>query len=804
MRAVMLASGLCCMAAPVLAQDGAAISLQAEAADSGAPVASAALVLEAPDAAAPVAVAVTDAAGRAVLAGVPEGRYQLTISAAGFAPYTTQVLVGGAATALDLGRVELAPDVASRIVVTGARQQEVSLGAGVNSYNIEGDALAQGGSVTDALRTLPGITVEREGEVLLRGSDKVMILVDGKPSALTGVSSQRGGLDSIPAANIARIDIINNPSARYAAQGGAGIINLVMREEREVGWSGHVGLKGGFGALSRRRPDLPTEIGSFDWNAKIAPYFNISHSGESADYQLQGEILRQNSLPNNEFNTRLYDDGRVIVSQVPENRLQTQYVLKGGTDQRLSDRDTLSINGLFDLENHVDRAQVPFIETNTGTVTRYWFWRENEQTGHVSGVVNYRRDFAEAGHNLQLRAEYIRGWEDETYRLNEESPVRTGTDQTRIIAHENTLPLSVDYIRPMRSGRIEAGAKVQFRWIPVTYLTEPGFMSIIYPGLGETSDWDETIYAAYANLVHETGWLTVEAGLRAEQTEVRYELDPANIYYPRNDAYEYFRLFPNVRLTLPLGSGTDVSLFYNRRVDRPGEPELRVFPKYDDPELLKVGNPYLRPQFTTAYEASLRQDWGALTGSLAVYHRQISDAYQRIYAIDQSNAVYDIVNRIFANTGEASNTGAELIAYWKPASGTTLTASFNGFSIRREAADIALLFPYARTITLAETDDFTWDGKLGLDLALGAATKVQVNGIYYASRAIAQGRQDDRGALDLSVSHTLSDRLTVSVIANDVLNTFGTRTFVEGVGFDNVFENFYETQRIMLSLEMEI
>jgi hypothetical protein len=464
----------------------------------------------------------------------------------------------------------------------------------------------------------------------------------------------------------------------------------------------------------------------------------------------------------------------------------------------------LSLSGLFDLENHVDRAQIPFIDSTAGRVTRYWFWRENEQTGHASGALNFRHDFAEAGHNLQLRAEYIRGWEDETYRLNEVSPIRIGTDQTRIIAHENTLPLSVDYVRPLRSGRIEAGVKVQWRWIPVTYLTQPGVQSIIYPGLCETSDWDETIYSGYANWVHETGWLTVEAGLRAEQTEVSYELDPANIYYPRNDAYDYFRLFPNVRLTMTVGDATDVSLFYNRRVDRPGKPELRVFPKYDDPELLKVGNPYLRPQFTTAYEASLQQTWGALTSSLALYHRRISDAYQRIYAIDESNAQYDIVNRIFANTGKASNTGAELIAYWKPAANATVTASFNGFAIHRDPAQITLLFPYVRTITLAETDDFTWDGKLGLEWALGASTKVQVNGSYFAKREIAQGSQDARGALDFSVSREIGDQLTASLIANDIFNTLGTRTFVEGVGFDNVFENFYETQRIMLSVEMAL
>ncbi len=351
---------------------------------------------------------------------------------------------------------------------------------------------------------------------------------------------------------------------------------------------------------------------------------------------------------------RYYSDGRIIASQVPENRKQTQYIIKGGVDLRLSDDDLVTINANYDVEDHLDVAQVPFIETTTNTLTRYWFWRENEQTGHASGAINYRHDFPEAGHTLSFRAEYVRGWEDGTYRLNEVSPVRTGTDLTHIIAHENTLPVSVDYVRPMSNGRIEVGAKVQFRWIPVRYLTEPGFMSIIYPGLGDHNNWKEKIFAGYVNLVRETKALTIEAGLRAEETKVSYTLDPVNIYYQRNDAYDYFRLFPNVRLTTRLGDGSDISLFYNRRVDRPGEPELRIFPKYDDPELVKVGNPYLRPQFTTAYEVSLQQDWSRLNASLSLYHRSIKDAYQRIYAIDQSTTNYDIINKIYSNTGKAS------------------------------------------------------------------------------------------------------------------------------------------------------
>ena len=163
--------------------------------------------------------------------------------------------------------------------------------------------------------------------------------------------------------------------------------------------------------------------------------------------------------------------------------------------------------------------------------------------------------------------------------------------------------------------------------------------------------------------MHETQRFAIEGGLRAEHTEVTYELDPENIYYPRNeDAYDYFKLFANARFTLKLSDTSRVSLFYNNRVDRPGEPELRAFPKYDDPENLKVGNPYLRPQFTETYEIRGETQITDATLRASLFHRDITDPFAEFYAIDPTNTTYEIINKVFHNTGHATNTGLELLA----------------------------------------------------------------------------------------------------------------------------------------------
>jgi hypothetical protein len=224
---------------------------------------------------------------------------------------------------------------------------------------------------------------------------------------------------------------------------------------------------------------LPTDLGSFSNNEKIVPSFNLNDRTARLRSFLQGEVLFQDDLPNNEFTTRPYDDGRVIESQVPENREQYHYTFRAGSDWKVSGRDTLSFSGVYDFERHVDVAQVPFILTSTGQRERYWFWREEEETGFVNATIDLQRQFGTPGHELSVNAQYTRGKEDEAYYLNEVSRIREGSDMTHLVAIEHTLPVSVDYTRPLRAGRLELGAKIQRRWIPVTYAVGRGQNSVI-------------------------------------------------------------------------------------------------------------------------------------------------------------------------------------------------------------------------------------------------------------------------------------------------------------------------------------
>ena len=746
--------------------------------------------------------AMTGIDGRFEIQQIPIGKYEIYFSFIGYTGKQQTLLAGGLNSIFDLGKIELTPstEALEEVEVFG---QEATTNSDLNkkSFNLANNIAQSGGSVLDAMKTMPGVVFDQDGKVVLRGSDKVIVLIDGKQSSLTGFGNQKG-LGNIPASNIEKIEIINNPSAKYDANGFAGIINIIYKKEKQSGLNGDVGLSFGLGALGKRKADTKTALGSFTVNPKLIPSININYKKDKFNYFLQSEFIAQEALPNNEFTTRNYNDDRNIISQVPENRKQFRSIINGGIDYDMDKNNSFTISGLYDREKHIDTAQVAFINLNNNVRNRFYNWQEEEVTRYISATVNYRHKFKQAGHTLSANAQYTQGLENETYSLNDSSAVRFGRDKTNILAIENTTNVSTDYVRPLKNGRVEVGAKLRIRRLPVDYTITPGTNSIIYPGLGNFSDWGENLIAGYVNYLMEKEKYDLEAGLRAEQTNVFYDLDPANIYYPNNDDYDYFELFPSVRFTYKLNDYNRLSAFYNRRVDRPGEPELRIFPKYDDPELLKVGNPYLRPQFTDAFEVAHKYSWG--TGSLfsALYYRLIKDQYMRIFSIDNSNPNYDIVNRIYQNTGSATNTGIELLFSQDISNSFKISATVNYYVNAINEYQGTLLFPFERAFFIEESSDSAWDAKINSEFKLPCEISAQLTGIYYSEKNIPQGEQLGRASFDVGFKKNIwKNKGELTLAATDIFNTFAIRQEVEGVGFKALYENYYETQIVRAGLK---
>jgi outer membrane receptor protein involved in Fe transport len=761
---------------------------------NGAPIGYATVVIENAATRTSVSGALAGEDGRFVVRGLAPGRYTFRVTFPGFLEAEADVLVSPLNNTYDLGDIRLPRIEGVKEEVTVTADTIRLAGIDTQVFKMDDGPSQSTGTVLDAMKNLPGVTIDEEGHVSLRGSDKVAILIDGRQSSLTGFGSQRG-LDAVSAANIEAIEIINNPSARFDAAGMAGIINIIYKKEQQLGWSGDVGFTMGVGQFTRQRPDLPTQLGSFTNNEKITPSINLNYRTPRTRTFMQGELMLQDDLPNNEFTTRFYDDGRVIESQVPENREQYIYTVRLGSDFTLNDRNTITASGVHNYEHHVDVAQVPFILRQTGQRERFWFWREDEGTGFTNANVDFTHRFAAPGHEIGVNVQFTRGKEDEAYFLNEESRIRVGTDDTHIVAIENTLPLSVDYTRPLPTGRLELGTKLQRRWIPVTYTVRRGVQSVIYPGLGDFSDWDENIFAGYANLIRITPRYTLEGGVRLEETQVSYVIPQENIYYPGSDEYEYFGVFPNAKLTLNLTTRNRLTMAYNRRIDRPGEPELRIFPKYDDPEILKVGNPFLRPQFANAYEVGVSRSWLRGSGSATVYRRDVKDAFLRIFAIDDSNPNYDIVNRIFENAGNFRQTGVHVTASQEIVRAWRVTGSANWFHNDIDPLETTLFFPTRRPFSLLGSTDNTWDLTINNRFLLPRSVELQANYVRYASRNVPQGRERARSSVDFSAKKALmKERGELVFTFTDIFNDFALQHEIQGRGFTALYQNFLETQ----------
>ena len=800
----VLASLLAALLCPgtSLAQQGATVAGRTVDSTSRAPLAMVTIVLVNAATRDTVSGTLTSGDGRFLIRGLVPGRYTVATRFPGLGPAERSLLVSALNSSYDLGDIPVARlQSLAGVAVTADAIRTAALNSEV--YRLGEGATPTTGSVLDALKNVPGVTIDPEGNVLLRGSTRVAVLIDGRPSSLTGLGTQRG-LDNIPAGNIEAVEIIHNPAARFDAAGMAGIINIVYKQERRTGFSGDASLSLGMGTFSRQRADLPTELGSFSRNEKVLPSLNLNYNSSRARTFLHYEALIQHDLPNNEFHTRFYDDGRIIESQVPENRKQTQTIVRLGADLGVGTANVFSISGIYDVETHTDSAQVPFILRSTGQRERYWFWRERESTGIANVAFNWKRAFRTPGHELNVNLQYSRNWEDEAYFLNEVSSVRTGTDATHVLAPENIVPLTIDYTRPLPSGRLELGAKLQRRWLPVTYKVNRGNQSVIYPGLGDFTDWDEDIVAGYANLVRVKDAYTLEAGLRVEQTGVTYTVPDENIYYDSGDAYDYFEVFPNFKLTRALGGSFRIIAAYNRRIDRPGEPELRIFPKYDDAELLKVGNPYLRPQLTQAMELGVGRGWSRGSVTTSAYRRDIRNAFTRIYAIDNSNPNYDIINKLYENVGRATQTGVQVVAEQQIASPWRISGSVHWYVHDIDSLQTTLLFPTARPFSIGPSSDATWDFTVNNRFRVsGGGQEVQLSFINYAARNVHQGRERARSSLDLSASWPLrNERGDVTFTFSDMLNNFGLRRDIEGDGFNVLYENLLETQEARIRIRV--
>ena len=733
---------------------------------------------------------VSNESGRFTLASIKPGSYVMEFSFIGYAARKQPLYVGTLTSFLDVGTIELAEDVTTlnEVVVTG-RADAVSEKMDRKTFSVQDNIAQSGGSVLQAMQNLPGVAVQ-EGKVLLRGSDRVAVLIDGKQTAITGFGNQTG-LDNIPASAIEKIEIINNPSAKYDANGNAGIINIIYKKNKQEGFNGKVGFATGLGALWVRKENLPTIRPQYQGTPKINPSLSLNYRKNKINAFFQGDYLYTQTLNKNEFVTRTYDDGTIINQQTKRNRNTTFITTKAGIDWNINESNLFTVSGLFGSEKIIDRGDEPFFNVDLTERYRLWQFLEDELKTTVVASAVYQHKYQQPGHLLNLGFNYTFHREDEKYFFDNILPTFTGKDSFKLLSDENVADLTLDYVRPLRYGRFEGGFKFRRRVIPTNMQFFPGLNSPLDVNAGGKATYNETIPALYGNYVFENRKVEAEIGLRMEYFNLRYEVDPNHPTY-KSDGYDYTQPFPNVRLAYKFNDQNKLSLFYNRRVDRPNEVDIRIFPKYDDAEIIKVGNPALGAQFTNTFELGYKTSLNRGYLYSALYHRQAEGTITRIAStVPGSTLIY----AIFQNAGRSYNTGLELVLSQEISKVLSFNLNLNGYHNQIDAFTVQNKYPVPNTFSAEKQEIFSGNVKLNTTFHFPKNLDAQLTAIYLAPDIIPQGKVGARFSLDAGVKKTLNKgRDELFLNATDLLNTMVIRKTVNGQGFRYTSNDYYETQ----------
>ena len=733
---------------------------------------------------------VTNDDGRFTIPNVKPGNYILEIILVGFQNKKQPLFVGSLSNFLDLATIEIDENIAvlKELVVT-AKQDEVSGKMDKKSFSVADNVSQSGGSVLQAMQNLPGVTVQ-DGKIQLRGNDRVAVLMDGKQTALTGFGNQTG-LDNIPASAIDRIEIINNPSAKYDANGNGGIINIIYKKNKDEGFNGKIGLATGLGALWIKNENLPNIRPQYQNTPKVNPSVSLNYRKNKINAFFQGDYLYTETLNKNEFTTRTYNDGTVISQQLKRNRNTGFTTTKAGIDWQIDKQNMLTISGLFGSEKIIDRGDEPFFNKDLTQRNRLWQFLEDELKTTVVASVAYQHKFKEAGHLLNIGFNYTFHREDEKYFFDNIMSTFSGKDAFKLLSDEHVSDFNADYVRPLKYGRFEGGFKLRIRNIPTNMQFFPGVNSPIDSNAGGWATYSEMIPALYGNYVFENKKYEAEIGLRIEYVGLQYDVNPNHNTY-KSDGYNYTQPFPTVRLAYKMNDNNKLSFFYNRRVDRPNEVDIRIFPKYDDAEIIKVGNPALRPQFSNAFELGFKTSWSNGYYYSAFYHRFTDGSITRIsVTVPGSTLIY----AIFQNAQRSYNTGLEMVLSQKVSKVFSFNVNFNAYKNRIDAFTVQNKYPKPNTFTAAAQDIVSGNVKFNSIFKFPNGFDGQISAVYLAPDIIPQGKIGARFSLDMGVKKSVQKgKGELFLNATDLLNTMVIRRDIQGQGFSYVSNDYYETQ----------
>ncbi len=728
---------------------------------------------------------ITNEKGEFEIKGMQMGEYYLEAQFIGFEKLKVdEIILDKENPSFNSGKIKLSPSaVALESVNVVADKAAVEYKLDKKVVNVSQVYSAAGGSAANVLENTPSVQVDIEGNVTLRGSGSFTVLIDGRPSVLTGSDALR----QIPASALENIEIITNPSAKYEPDGSAGIINLITKKNSMNGLSGII--NGTIGTGDKYRGD-----------------FLLNYRTEKFNYFLGADWRDETNYGsmNSSRETYLGDITKFLTIDGDRDFIRGGQNFKGGFDFYLSDKTTFTLSGEVGKSKNnrsgkelIHEYSIPQT-TDIYSVNDEISFREND---FYSGTLNLQHKFKTEGHKIDANIFYsgetgIDG-DDENEMLTDENYNPTGTYLAQVKTSEEEdekdLRIKVDYTLPISDvSKLEAGFQSRVErekestsfeeYDPVsgTWITSDYFSSAI--------DFRNDIHAVYATYSNKLGGLEFMGGLRGELTDRK-------IKSSANDsvaALKLYDLFPTLHLSYDIGEKNEIMASYSRRINRPGGWDLNVVPTYFNRYTIREGNPELEPEYTDSYDLGYMLKFGRSYLSLEAFNRITKNKIERIESLGDDGILYLRTE----NLGKDYSTGLELMGNVEFTKWLTVNASISGFNYRIKGKVDGESY---------DRESTNWSGRMNTTIKFSDNSRMQIQGFYRGPSVSAQG--DSKASFFTTMAlkqDLLKKKLTATLTVQD---PFGTAKF-ERQSVTDEFKNWFEWKReprvVMLTLSYKI
>lgn len=704
----------------------------------------------------------TDANGNLSMTGLPKGVFTFKVSYVG---YQTMVRDSVSVTdaPIDFGSIKMKAakgTVLNEVKVTG-QKSSIQLGIDKKIFSVDQSLVSEGGSASDLLQNVPSVQTDIDGNVSLRGSAGVRVLIDGKPSLIAGGNIAQI-LQSIPASSIESVELITNPSAKYDAEGQSGIINIVLKKNKKLGLNGSLALSAG----NRDNYNANTNL-SFQ-NSKVNLYGNYSY--------------RYGNRNGGGFSNIFYKNPSLQTIYADQNTdgtsLDKGHNVKAGVDYYLAEKSVLSFSGGFNVRDN-DRNEFLTIDQLDALRNPVNLSNRNNSNLGSGGSYDLNLDFSQKfkpKEELTFNFSFSEGdndnyqiYDSETYNINGQDVIPVPSIQRNDgYGFNRNYNIQTDYTLPVgRMGKIEAGYRSQIRLAEnSTYADQRDVLTGDYfTNLALTNEFNnkDQVHALYFNFQNQMGNFGYQVGLRAEDAKLDTRLGTYNTsgelsYIPGKVAYT--RLYPSVFLTQKFKGEQQVQLSYSRRVNRPRGWDTNPFLDVSDPLNYRRGNPNLRPEDVHAFELSYSKFWPKVTLTSSAYLRQTNDVIQRVRTEPDENGVTITTPQ---NLTRNYASGLELISKVDVLKAWNFTGNVNLYQSKIVGVP---------AFGIVENSGFSWNANLTNNFVLPYSVTLQIRGEYRAAEVMAQGKRNAMYGVDAGAKYDFKDKKSsLSLNVRDVFNT---------------------------------